>query len=392
MINVLLAHKVEHQFRNPKTNKNIEQQVLKFVENQKSVNKKLIFDKIKIPIIFHVIYNNGSEFNIYDIYKIKVNRDILDKNIISQLNKDYNNLNEDINNTPEIWRKRIGNFNIDFYIKDVIYVNSSKDWDLDNEYNNMKFSKYGGSDVIDPELNLNIWLVSLKKRANSNGVIMGYSQFPEDYNIMRDTDGYVHNIWAFPQLYNDTRTATHEIGHWVGLRHIWGDGGCDEDDGIVDTPLSSESHIECDGDCEYPKTSSCNGPDMFMNYMSYGEQVNMFTKDQVVRGRSFFEKGGVRYSIVTQNKNDAPEEVDLNVYYIIYYIILAFFICLVLIICFLLRKCIKYIVVKKDLKNMNNENVEDNNDKNKEESKIDVIIEEDIEGQDNEGKIDIIIK
>ena len=294
---------VKHLHRNGRINKKIEEHTDKFMLEHYSLNKKIDdYEDVEIPIIFHVIYNKENE-----IYE----EDTLQKYVVDVLNEDFNMKNEDIIKTPDIWKSRVGNFKIKFTIKDIKYVETEKEyWDLDTEWDYMKYKSYGGSDVIDPELNLNIWVVDILP--DKDGMVtMGYAQFASEFNSYRKTDGFVLNTYSIvrSEIGLRDRTSTHEIGHWLNLRHIWGDGGCDVDDGVEDTPLSDSNHIMCDEDsCKYPKVKSCGSADMFMNYMSYGDITYMFTKGQALRSRALFEKGGIRYSIVTQKKEDAPEE------------------------------------------------------------------------------------
>ncbi|MBM3431268.1 MAG: hypothetical protein FJX99_09815, partial [Bacteroidetes bacterium] len=99
----------------------------------------------------------------------------------------------------------------------------------------------------DPAKYMNIWL------ANLSGGLLGYAQFPQSPlggmgcgNQTAGTDGVVFlynsigksSVTGFTGAYNEGRTATHEIGHWLGLRHVWGDGGCTVDDFCNDTPLA----------------------------------------------------------------------------------------------------------------------------------------------------------
>jgi hypothetical protein len=123
---------------------------------------------------------------------------------------------------------------------------------------------------------------------------LGYSTFPEDD---RDWDGVVMankffgyeigtTVFGFP--YNEGRTLTHELGHWLGLLHIWGDGGCGVDDGCEDTPESDASNYGCDTLHE-----SCLTIDMVRNYMDYSDDYcfNIFTRCQKQLARGIFEKG-----------------------------------------------------------------------------------------------------
>ncbi len=80
-------------------------------------------------------------------------------------------------------------------------------------------------------------------------------------------------------VYNLGRTATHEVGHYLGLNHIWGDGGCAQDDGFADTPTSGNEYYGCPAQ----GTNSCGSDDMYMNYMDYVNDacMYMFSEQQV---------------------------------------------------------------------------------------------------------------
>ena len=104
------------------------------------------------------------------------------------------------------------------------------------------------------------------------------------------SDGVVCDYKYFALLvqhtsFNQGRTATHEVGHWLNLRHIWGDSNCGNDY-CNDTPTQQSSNSGCPN---YPSSSNCSGNgsngDMFMNYMDYTNDacMNMFTQDQKTR-------------------------------------------------------------------------------------------------------------
>lgn len=146
----------------------------------------------------------------------------------------------------------------------------------------------------DPARYFNIWTADLGEG------LLGYAQFPTDsglegvdysgMNAAAETDGVVvlYNAFGssdkgnFPLLtpYDKGRTATHEVGHWLGLRHIWGDGGCDVDDYCSDTPISDGPNFGCP-----LEATSCNSVDMIENYMDYTDDacMNIFTVDQKAR-------------------------------------------------------------------------------------------------------------
>lgn len=153
--------------------------------------------------------------------------------------------------------------------------------------------------IWDPTLYFNIWSLSIEDN------IIGEAQFPirstlegldiPGYPISASTDGVIIDYRVLGRTGNVSsgftgRTATHEIGHWLGLRHIWGDdnGGCTKDDYCNDTPKTADKHRGCPGNMD-----SCTdaGKDMVKNYMDYTDDacVNVFTNDQKTRMRTVLE-------------------------------------------------------------------------------------------------------
>ncbi|BBM86545.1 zinc metalloprotease [Candidatus Uabimicrobium amorphum] len=150
----------------------------------------------------------------------------------------------------------------------------------------MKFSELGGKDAWDTTRFLNIWVCRVR------GGLLGYAQFPNGSRSLgqektNTTDGVVIGTRFFgrggsaKKPFDLGRTATHEVGHWLGLRHIWGDGGCDKDDGVSDTPLAGRPNRG------HPRQRphSCGSEDMFENYMDYCDDnvQNVFTYEQAQR-------------------------------------------------------------------------------------------------------------
>ena len=147
----------------------------------------------------------------------------------------------------------------------------------------------------DPTRYLNIWL------ANLESPLLGYAQFPVSSGLSglnfppepANTDGVVILSSSVGSVaspnplggsYGLGRTLTHELGHWFGLRHIWGDSGnCSNDDFCADTPDATTSNGGC------PTVDSCPsdglGADMVENYMDYTNDACMdtFTADQKTR-------------------------------------------------------------------------------------------------------------
>ena len=175
-----------------------------------------------------------------------------------------------------------------------------------------------------PAKYMNIWL------ANLSGGLLGYAQFPQSPlggmgcgNQAAATDGVVFlynsigksTITGFAGPYNEGRTATHEVGHWLGLRHIWGDGGCTVDDFCSDTPLAGAANYGCP-----TGTNSCTGApdagvDMIENYMDYTDDLcmNIFTNDQKMRMRTVLENSPLRVSLINSDACTPPLAVDASV-------------------------------------------------------------------------------
>lgn len=134
---------------------------------------------------------------------------------------------------------------------------------------------------------MNIWV------CNIGGGILGYAQFTDGNS---STDGVVllHSslLGSSAAPYNLGRTATHEVGHYLNLRHIWGDGRCRQDDFVADTPSSDSANYGCPS---YP-TINCQTTDMTMNYIDYTDDAYMyiFTDGQRNRMRAIFASGGAR--------------------------------------------------------------------------------------------------
>jgi PKD repeat protein len=176
----------------------------------------------------------------------------------------------------------------------------------------------------DPAKYMNIWL------ANLSGGLLGYAQFPQSPlggmgcgNQTAGTDGVVFlynsigksSVTGFTGAYNEGRTATHEIGHWLGLRHIWGDGGCTVDDFCNDTPEAGAANYGCP-----VGTNSCTaapdaGVDMIENYMDYTDDLcmNIFTNDQKMRMRTVLENSPLRASLINSDACTPPLAVDASV-------------------------------------------------------------------------------
>jgi PKD repeat protein len=175
--------------------------------------------------------------------------------------------------------------------------------------------------IWNPNLFYNIWSL---KFSTADANLLGYAQFPDQSGLTglpasgpASTDGVVVRYQSigsadkgtFPVMeapYNKGRTLTHETGHWLGLRHIWGDGNCAEDF-VSDTPPASGPSSGCP-----IGRVSCGGPNMVENYMdySYDACMNIFTQGQKVRMLAVMEVSPRRKTL-TQASLCSPIVADV---------------------------------------------------------------------------------
>jgi hypothetical protein len=229
-----------------------------------------------IKTVVHVVYRTDEQ-------------NIADAQIRSQirvLNKDFRATNPDRNQTPTPWKGLVTDSRIRFKLVKVTRTKTTKTgFSFDD---GVKEASTGGIAPIDPATHLNVWVCPL------TGGLLGYAQFPGGPAA---TDGVVINYQAFGTTgtaqapFNKGRTATHEVGHYLNLRHIWADTpDCSGSDNVADTPNCAGPNF---GTPAWPKVSCNNGPngDMFMNYMDYvdDEAMFMFTAQQVLRMRAALE-------------------------------------------------------------------------------------------------------
>ena len=212
---------------------------------------------------------------------------------IAIFNEDFNNNNPNTAGVPSEFSGVVADADFTFILSDVVRKESTRtSWGTNDA---MKDPSQGGIAATNTAQFLNVWV------CNIGGGILGYAQFPGGDP---DTDGVVIGIDYFGEnpaggAYGDGRTGTHEVGHWLNLRHIWGDGRCKRDDFVADTPASDAPNYGCPS---YP-TVNCRSNDMTMNYMDYvnDDCMYMFTNGQNDRMRALFAPGGPRESFVLVN-------------------------------------------------------------------------------------------
>jgi PBP1b-binding outer membrane lipoprotein LpoB len=236
---------------------------------------------IEIPVVVNVLYRTTAE----NISAAQI------QSQIDVLNEDFAATNNDYNLTSTYNSVKAGNTGIKFVLDQVIRKATNKtSWTTNDA---MKKSNRGGLSPTSPTTKLNMWCCNL------GGGILGYAQFPGGSSA---TDGVVIDNNAFGRTgtaaapFNKGRTATHEVGHWLNLRHIWGDATCGNDQ-VSDTPLHNTANYGCPA---AGHLSTCTGTpvEMTMNYMDYTDDacMYMFSAGQKGRMQATFLGGGGRNS------------------------------------------------------------------------------------------------
>ncbi len=254
------------------------QEIENFTQNAISTGKLLSNGTIQIPVVVNVLYKTAAE----NISASQI------QSQIDVLNRDYNATNTDFNLVPSLFAGVKANIGISFVLDQVIRKSTTKtSWGTADA-----MKKTAGILATSPTTKLNLWICTI------GGGILGYAQFPGG---AASTDGvaidsrYFGTNGTSTYPYNLGRTATHEIGHWMNLRHIWGDASCGNDL-VSDTPIAQTSNF---GVPAFPKNSTCTGtPEMTMNYMDYTDDrgMYMFTNGQKSRMTTIFAVGGSRAS------------------------------------------------------------------------------------------------
>jgi hypothetical protein len=288
---------------------------------------------ITIPVVVHVIYDGEA---------IGVAPNITDAQVQSQImvmNQDYGKML----GTPGYNTNPVG---VDTQIQFEL-AKQDPNGNPTNGIDRVSLNQPSWSDIDidatlkpatiwDPTLYMNMWSVKF-----TDNTLLGYAQFPDGSSLgglstnggAANTDGVVSNYDVFGSkafddgsflldaTYNKGRTMSHEVGHWLGLLHIWGDSTCG-DDYCADTPV----HHDANYGCPSPIPLSCDTPpvnEMIDNYMDYTDDacMDIFTQNQKDRITTIINNAARRSSLKTSTKNAAIDlfandaEVKLEAYY-----------------------------------------------------------------------------
>ncbi len=297
-----------------------------------------------IPVIVHVIHNNEPVNSISATSGGNLNAaQIIDQ--INILNNDFNGTNADTNLIPAAFKPLLGKFKVNFCLAvvnptggvlaepGIDRINrNSKGWTAPPYSSTYCSSTIKPNSIWDVNKYLNMWVCGL------SGGLLGFATFPDPSTSglsglsapygNATSDGVVMLNTAFGSIgtaagfapYNKGRTTTHEVGHWIGLRHIWGDGSC-ANDFCNDTPAQSNSTGGCPS---FPNASGCaaspNPPGrMFMNYMDYTNDacMYMFSKDQAYRAQLIMVHSPIRKALLTSTVCNLPTVTnDLGIMYV----------------------------------------------------------------------------
>jgi hypothetical protein len=258
------------------------------------------------PVVFHVLYENAAQ-NIHD--------SIL-QHQLDVLNEDFNALNADLVNVPAVWQPLIGNMQITFQLATVDPLGNpttgiERLQVVQNSQFNYCDSAQGGLSPWPDTAYLNIWILDL------NG-LLGYADFPNAPSPCRGLVLAYHVVGRDDPNqnapYNKGRVATHEMGHFLGLHHIWGDDGtsCTGTDFIADTPNQSDETYGNPG-VGTVITDPCSptAPGiMWMNFMDFSDDAAtvFFTLGQVVHVQGVINTYYSSFRTVGINEPDVAAE------------------------------------------------------------------------------------
>lgn len=283
----------------------------KIAERQARIEQPLA-PLYQIPVVVHVFHKGEPVGTGVNLSEERIQAQI------DSLTADFRRMNADAVNTPPEFLPVAADVEIEFVLakqdpagnptNGIVRMRGSKDSYRSNSDRPLLRSE----SYWPAEHYLNIFVTDLQ-------VFLGYASFPlislegivngsEDYifdGILIDYEYFGVNPSA-PSFESYGRTLTHEVGHYLGLRHIWGDGNCSVDDFVDDTPLADTDNGEYSSPCTFPNPDDnticvMGEPEMFQNYMDYTDDIcmNLFTEGQKTRMRTVMDNAPNRTSLIS---------------------------------------------------------------------------------------------
>ena len=275
----------------------IEAQMQEIIQQQEVARSQVVYN---IPVVFHVVYNGAGE-------------NVPDNRLMEQLavlNNDFRKVNADTGSVPTVWKPLAADCEINFCLATIDpsgnpttgITRTSTSASSFGQNDAVKYTANGGRDAWPRDQYLNIWVCDL------SGGLLGYAQFPGGAAA---TDGVVIDyqytgITGASAPFNRGRTATHEVGHWFNLFHIWGDdnGACNGSDQVNDTPNQANATGGC-FTAGTVRTDACatTAPGyMWMNYMDYTDDACMYMFTAGQRARVQACMAGPRAALALSNR------------------------------------------------------------------------------------------
>ncbi len=280
------------------------------LSEQKNQANRLQAPIYQVPVVVHVFHKGELEGTGVNLSTERI------KAQIDSLTADFRRMNADAVNTPAEFLPVAADVEIEFVLakqdpagnptNGIVRLQGSRDVYRANSHRPLLRSE----SYWPPQHYLNIYVLDLQ-------VFLGYASFPliSIEGIVNDTEDYIFDGVLIDYQYFGVnpsasafesygRTLTHEVGHYLGLRHIWGDGNCSVDDFVDDTPLADTDNGDYTSPCTFPNPGDSEvcisgEPEMFQNYMDYTDDIcmNLFTEGQKSRMRVVMDNAPNRISL-----------------------------------------------------------------------------------------------